>query len=335
MALRAINSAGSAPSSNIVNGVDLGAADAGYTTLAAAIAAGSDGDTFVITEDMDAALTGTNYTVTLTNIRITCTDAVRSERTGYGSGARIDHAYAMIFTASSGAIVAENVGRTCQYSIGFVANGAHTFRLSRIHGKAVGASEFLRGTGGATVITDNNCIEIFDGKTSFGYARQYISGTVSCFNDIALITNTTATITTVFSGCRIANCAALLVTGANAPSTAYYQSCVAHPSYTAGYNMSTGTDAPGTTVYNSVTAETFTKTTGARAPDFHVDDRATLETYPGADVSTEVYVADLDADLDERGDEWFVGADWVADASSTATPAQQRSGLRLGLRLGL
>lgn len=51
---------------------------------------------------------------------------------------------------------------------------------------------------------------------------------------------------------------------------------------------------------------------------------AAAENATARNLADSATISDYDADFDTRGDEWFVGADWIADA--VAAPAQPARG---------
>ena len=343
MAIRAINTAGTAPTNIIVNGVNIGDATAGYTTLAAAITAGSNGDIFVVTDAINAALSGLQYTLSLLNTRITCADNVRDTTGRYNtSKAHVAHAYAIIYSGASGTSVFENLGRSAAGSYSFDNTGAGAIVISRTKGKVVTNFPYILGRSSTSIKCDHNMVELASGTTTNAcYIWNFSSGdrNVKCFNDMVVATATTTTPSYCFRGnsvtqrVDVVNCTAVKATGANTPST-YYTNCLAHASYPAGYNRSEGSDAPGTTPYNSVVGADILKDPAIASLDMHEVSRASLETYPGADVSTEVYAADLDADNESKGDEWFSSADWIA-ATVAAVASASSIGFFLMCPFGL
>lgn len=327
MTLRAVNLGGNATAGIVVNGVALGNAAAGYTSLAAAITASSAGDTIVFTEDA-AEYTVAAITTALANLRITADDTVRWSGGKYGSGARMALSGAQRFSATSGTTVFENLGRRQPGAGNLAGSGSGgTLRISRCVFQHDGAgSACIAGTG-AVVIVDNTRIEVsVQGGNTAGVVSASGDKNMRLFNVSFVFTSSAGTACKLVQGLNASNrvtCVnvwALKTSGASTPT--YYWNAVAHDSYAAGNNGCTGTGSPGTTVYDNTAAEDILA--GTSPLDMRWASRAVAESYPGADVSAECYVADYDADNDARGDEWFVGADWLAD--TTGAPAQSGGG---------
>lgn len=319
MAVREVDSSGTVSGAITVNKVNIGTAVAAYTTIPAAVTAASNGDRIVMTEDMDGGLTGTGYNPGKA-VSFEAADNVRNTSGKYdGTGARVDYAYAFQFSAATtwdG--IARGTGESTTLLF-WQTTTSHGTRVLRTVMKKTANGWAYRSDAVGTFQIEQCMVELGDGG---GIALSNNGGdfTGTCFNNTVVITNTTTTPAigiTGSSGVRrmyVVNNAVLLATGANAPSYGYYLNSAAHPSYTAGYNMSSGTDAPGTTVYNSVSASSVLANATPATLDMHWKDRTTIESYPGADVSASLTTPDIDVDVQSRGDEWFVGADWITGA---------------------
>jgi hypothetical protein len=100
--LRAINASGTATTDVTFLGVNLGDADAGYTSLSAAIAAASSGDVLVYT---GALADTTNVTTNGKSLEIYVADGYRHDGTQAGSGATLSSGSANVFRANNGGTV--------------------------------------------------------------------------------------------------------------------------------------------------------------------------------------------------------------------------------------
>lgn len=322
MAVRAINSAGTATTGIVVDGVSLGDATAGYTSLLNAIAASSNADTLVYTEA--AEFTGDNITTALQNLTITADDRVRWTGGKYGTGARRSSAYNLSFTATAGTCTVSNLGHKASVANGsFIANGAGgavVVRRMALEHNAAGYSLFAAPAGTLTI---DNCfceVKVSGGNTTFCWNAS-TDKAIRIFNTTIVFTGSTTTAILVRgqSGALRPMCANVKSIKTNAAATpTYYLNAIAHDSYPAGNNMSSGATAPGTTTYVNVAADDILANVATL--DMRWKDRATAELYPGADVSADV--PDYDAEFQARGDEWFVGADWITAAvAAPAAPA--------------
>lgn len=317
MAVRAINSAGTATTGIVVDGVSLGDAVAGYTTLLLAIAASSNGDTIVYTEDGEQAVHG-SITTALTGIVITADDSVRFTGGAYGTGARQKAGAYHFSVTAGGSVTIKNLGwrKTAQGTL--MAGGAGASltlqRMVMLYDNLAGYTMIYDSSAGASITIDNCRIEVTvqGGNTRAIYCLS-TDYAVSVFNTTIVYTSSAGTAVSLVRGATAAlrvacaNVQALRTNAASVPSVCFLNA-TAHPSYTAGNNMSSKTDAPGTTVYNSVIADDILA--GVSPLDMRWKDRTTAELYPGVDVSATI--SDYDADFQARNDEWFVGADWIA-----------------------
>jgi len=167
MAIRAINTTGATPTDIMVNGVSIGDADAGYTTLAGALAAASNGDVLVYTEPVGtfgfAALD-----VTQDNLVITADDSSRINPvslTGPSFSVTGDHS--LIINGDD--VYIENIS---------LYNGASGFDVVHVDSGSVRVSKCILGAGdnvracvyrsasAGTVVVDN--CAIFQGNASVG-----------------------------------------------------------------------------------------------------------------------------------------------------------------------
>lgn len=317
MAVRAINTAGAATTGIVVDGVSLGDAVAGYTSLTNAIAASSNGDTLVYTEAAEFSTAG--ITTALVGLTITAADNVRWTGGKYGTGARFTMTGDLTFTAASGTTTISNLGRKSTIN-GYVrsstGNTVILRRLVILH-EASGYGIAI-DQGGGTIKVDNCLANVNTsaGNTNFVWCFGSDKGIV-LFNTTIVFTGSTTTAILVRgnSGTRRPMCANVQALKTNAAATpTYYFNAIAHDSYPTGRNMSSGATAPGTTTYVNVAADDILANVATL--DMRWKDRVTAELYPGVDVSADV--PDYDAEFQSRGDEWFVGADWI---ESTAVPA--------------
>lgn len=335
MAVRAINSAGTATTGIVVDGVSLGDAVAGYTSLTNAIAASSNGDTIVYTEAAEFVTAG--ITTALVGLTITAADNVRWTGGKYGTGARQTTAVDLTFTATSGTSVVSNLGRKLNGFNGYVRSngigGTVILRRMVFQHIATGYGVATEAAGG-TLKIDNCLCEInvsSTGNTNFCWCLGSDKG-IAVFNTTIVYTGSTTAPILIRGngGTRRPMCANVQALKTNAAATpTYYANAIAHDSYPAGNNMSSGATAPGTTTYVNVAADDILANVATL--DMRWKDRATAELYPGVDVSADV--PDYDAEFQARGDEWFVGADWIA--ATVAAVAASSIGFFLMCPFGL
>lgn len=337
MAVRAVNASGTATTGIVVDGVSLGDAAAGYTSISSAVAASSNGDTIVIT-DANEYNPG-SITTGLTNLTITCDDTVRWSGGAYdATAARLLLTFYLFTVSAGGSVLIKNLSIKKTSAGALVTGGAGASltirRCAFIHAGA-GSSMVYDGVAGTTITADNCFVEL---SVQGGNTRVFLGNSsdyaLSVFNCTIVYTSSAGTSASLVQGgsavkrIGCANVKALRTNAASVPVACYW-SATAHPSYTAGNNMSSKTDAPGTTAYQSVLADSILADVATL--DMRWKDRATAELYPGVDVSADV--PDYDAEFQARGDEWFVGADWIA--ATVAAVAASSVGFFLMCPFGL
>lgn len=291
MAIRAVNTAGTATTGIVVNGVNIGDADFGYTTVSAARAASEAGDTIVFTE----AMTDATQILIVIPITVTAADNVRHDGVDPASGARV----AITGGAGTACLVRHSEGVPVVENLVFVAESGSSFqhdtadadvlvrRCIFTNSAATGNVHYARNIRGTTTfefclfivpairtangfdvmtaerasaghVTIRNCTILALGVSRYGF-NGISTGRMICINCVCIEAGDDGALTASFN----------VVDGTGTDN-----------------NMSNDATAPGTTNYRDVTVtDVFLDPANG---DCRWKTLAQQELYPGADLSATV-----------------------------------------------
>ena len=276
--LRAVNTGGTATTNITVGGVLLGSATAGYTTLADAQTAASDGDTIVFTETSNYD-TDTSITKALT---IAGADGVTARIKSLASGAAKNVTVLQLSLLKT---------ETAEHCILLGHNATWTFNRCIV--RKTGTYDCAAATAGTLNLY--NCFFTADNVANVCVGAS--GGTVNAINCCAF--QDAPALSAAFRNFggffNAQNCVVFVTTG----------DCYSGVSAIGnGNNFSSDITAPGSTNYRSQPDPFAAKS----SQNLHWASRATMLSYAGVDSSETIGTLDID---NQTRAEQYIGADYV------------------------
>ena len=313
MAIYAINDAGDASTNIVVNGVNIGNADAGYTTFALALAAASMGDTLVWTGPQ---VVSGEFTITVDQLVITVADSVRYSTHDFTTGVRVSSILGTVFTFNQAGTLGtfvENLVLEATTGGGdtIVNTGTNVVVVVSCLLKNRNGGAALRSADGPVAVRWS-FIEIGDGSRGVTMADNNDSA-ASASNTICLAAHDGAL--AAFEGhatpgreVRVGNSYAGDADGITTVA-ARYLNCIEHANVVEdGYNASSKNDAVGTVTYQSLAAGTLFTDTVVGSYDLNWANLLDSRDYVGGVANTGSDEPDLNNIVRSTGDPWFIGA---------------------------
>jgi len=313
MAIRAINDGSTATTNIVVNGVNIGDADAGYPTFADALAAASAGDKLVWTGPQ--ILIGT-FTISVDQLEITVADNVRYTTHDFSTGVRISSTTGTVFTfnqaGAQGTYIRNLVLEATVAGGDTVLNtGTNTVVLEACLLKNRDGGAAVRSSDGPVAV--NHCfIEIGDGSrgvvkpdTADSSARARNTVVLAAHDDALAAFEGGATLgREVYVG----NCYAGDASGVTTAAARYTNCAESVNVVEDGYNASSANDAPGTVTYQSLDASDLFVDTTIGSYDLDWKNLLDSRVYVGGESNFSGTYVDLNNDVRSTDAPWFIGA---------------------------